>query len=66
MTAPCPPVQASVASAGSTVFLGSMTTEAVCELLRQIDGMDVGMLGQYGATIRKVGVSGGWRGPERR
>lgn len=43
-------------SSGSTVFLGSMTTEAVCELLRQIEGMDAGMLGQYGATVRKVGV----------
>ena len=44
-------------STGSTVFLGSMTTEAVCELLRQIEGIDVGMLGQYGATVRKVGAS---------
>lgn len=57
LTPPCLPVQTSVLSTGPTVFLGSMTIEAVCELLRQIDGIDVGMLGQYGATVKKVGVS---------
>lgn len=34
-----------------------MTTEAVCELLRQIEGIDLSMLGQYGTTVRKVGVA---------
>lgn len=44
-------------SAGPTILLGSMTTEAVCELLRQIEGIDLSMLGQYSATVRKVGVA---------
>lgn len=65
LTAACLPVQASVVSAGSTLFLGSMTTEAVCELLRQIDGIDVGMLGQYAATVRKVGVCRRCQGERR-
>lgn len=34
-----------------------MTTEAVCELLRQIEGIDLSMLGHYGATVKKVGVA---------
>lgn len=49
-------VQGSIVSTGPTIFLGSMTTEAVCDLLRQIEGIDVSMLGQYNTTVRKVGV----------
>uniref|UniRef100_H3DQP1 Kinase D-interacting substrate 220b n=1 Tax=Tetraodon nigroviridis TaxID=99883 RepID=H3DQP1_TETNG len=52
------PSPASVVSAASAVFLGSMTTEAICELLRQIDGIDASMLGQYSATVRKANVNG--------
>lgn len=54
---PCICVQgsASVVSAASTVLLSSMTTEAVCERVRQIEGIDQSMMGQYSATIRKVG-----------
>ncbi|TNM94494.1 hypothetical protein fugu_017253 [Takifugu bimaculatus] len=48
----------SVVSTGPTIFLGSMTTEAVCELLRQIEGIDLSMLGQYGATVKKANVNG--------
>lgn len=44
-------------SGGPAVLLSSMMTEAVCELVRQIEGIDQSMLGQYGATIRKVGVT---------
>lgn len=31
-----------------------MSVEAVCEKLKQIDGLDQSMLPQYSATIRKV------------
>lgn len=31
-----------------------MATEAVCERVRQMEGMDQSMMGQYTATIRKV------------
>lgn len=37
--------------------LSSMTTDAVCERVRQMEGIDQGMVGQYTATIRKVGVT---------
>ncbi|XP_068565260.1 kinase D-interacting substrate of 220 kDa B isoform X2 [Cebidichthys violaceus] len=42
----------------SSVLLSSMTTEAVCERVRLIDGIDQSMTGQYGATIRKANVNG--------
>lgn len=32
-----------------------MTTEVVCERVGQLEGMDQSMMGQYSATIRKVG-----------
>lgn len=51
---------ASVASGTPAILLSSMTTEAVCERVRQIDGIDQSMTGQYSATIRKVGVSPWW------
>lgn len=41
-----------------------MTTEAVCERVRQIDGIDQSMMGHYGATIRKVGVASAHPGEE--
>lgn len=34
-----------------------MTTEAVCERVRQIEGIDQSMMGQYSATIRKVSTA---------
>lgn len=45
---------ASVASATPPILLSSMTTEAVCERVRHIEGIDQSMIGQYTATIRKV------------
>lgn len=48
------PLQGSVVSATPGVLLSSMTTEAVCERVRQMEGMDQSMTGQYSATIRKV------------
>nr|XP_046228914.1 kinase D-interacting substrate of 220 kDa B isoform X2 [Scatophagus argus] len=49
---------ASVVSGAPAVLLSSMTTEAVCERVRQIEGIDQGMMGQYSATIRKANVNG--------
>lgn len=50
-------------SAAPPVLLSSMTTEAVCERVRHIEGIDQSMLGPYAATIRKVGGAGFTRGP---
>lgn len=41
-------------SGAPAILLSSMATEAVCERVRQIDGIDQSMMGQYAATIRKV------------
>lgn len=41
-------------SATPAILLSSMATEAVCERVRQIEGIDQSMMGQYSATIRKV------------
>ncbi|XP_005950523.1 kinase D-interacting substrate of 220 kDa B isoform X6 [Haplochromis burtoni] len=49
---------ASVASATPPVLLSSMTTEAVCERVRHMEGIDQSMIGQYTATIRKANVNG--------
>ncbi|PKU34595.1 hypothetical protein llap_15101 [Limosa lapponica baueri] len=38
----------------SHVSLSTMSVEAVCEKLKQIDGLDQSMLPQYSATIRKI------------
>ncbi|KAM9354593.1 kinase D-interacting substrate of 220 kDa B isoform 1-T2 [Pholidichthys leucotaenia] len=40
------------------VLLSSMNTDAVCERLRQIDGVDSNMLPQYTATIKKANING--------
>ncbi|KAM7368427.1 hypothetical protein PAMP_014649 [Pampus punctatissimus] len=49
---------ASVVSGTPSILLSSMATESVCERVRQIDGIDQSMLGQYTATIRKANVNG--------
>ncbi|KAM6992774.1 kinase D-interacting substrate of 220 kDa B isoform 3-T3 [Tautogolabrus adspersus] len=49
---------ASVVSGVPAILLSSMTTEAVCERVRQIDGIDQSMMGHYSATIRKANVNG--------
>uniref|UniRef100_A0A8C8GQ39 KAP NTPase domain-containing protein n=1 Tax=Oncorhynchus tshawytscha TaxID=74940 RepID=A0A8C8GQ39_ONCTS len=40
------------------VLLSSLNTDAVCERVKQIAGMDSSMLGQYTATIKKANVNG--------
>lgn len=50
----CVQGSASVVSGAPSVLLSSMTTEAVCERVRLIEGIDQSMMGQYSATIRKV------------
>ncbi|CAL8315261.1 unnamed protein product [Merluccius merluccius] len=49
---------ASVVSGVPPVLLSSMTTEAVCERVRLVEGIDHSMLAQYTATIRKANVNG--------
>lgn len=39
------------------VLLSSLSTDAVCEHLRQMDGVDPNMLPQYAAKIKKVQIS---------
>ncbi|KAM3932561.1 kinase D-interacting substrate of 220 kDa isoform 3-T3 [Leptodactylus fuscus] len=41
-----------------TSALGAMNVDAVCEKLKQIDGIDQSMLAQYTATIRKANING--------
>lgn len=45
---------ASVVSGTPALILSSMTTDAICERVRQMEGIDQGIVGQYAATIRKV------------
>ncbi|XP_008295157.1 kinase D-interacting substrate of 220 kDa [Stegastes partitus] len=40
------------------VLLSSLNTDAVCERLRQIDGLDPNMLSQYNSTIKKANING--------
>ncbi|XP_031467066.1 kinase D-interacting substrate of 220 kDa isoform X2 [Phasianus colchicus] len=42
----------------SHVSLSTMSVEAVCEKLKQIDGLDQSMLPQYSAIIRKANING--------
>ncbi|XP_053141734.1 kinase D-interacting substrate of 220 kDa isoform X3 [Hemicordylus capensis] len=42
----------------SHVPLSSMTVDAVCEKLKQIEGLDQTMLAQYSATIKKANING--------
>uniref|UniRef100_G3P2U2 Kinase D interacting substrate 220 n=1 Tax=Gasterosteus aculeatus aculeatus TaxID=481459 RepID=G3P2U2_GASAC len=46
------------ASGSRAVLLSSMNTGAVCERLRQLDGIDPGMLPQYSSTIKKANING--------
>ncbi|KAM8834165.1 kinase D-interacting substrate of 220 kDa B isoform 2-T3 [Synchiropus picturatus] len=39
-------------------LLSSMTTDTVCERLKQMDGIDHNMLPQYTATIKKANING--------
>ncbi|XP_023855356.1 kinase D-interacting substrate of 220 kDa B isoform X4 [Salvelinus sp. IW2-2015] len=49
---------ASVVSATPVILLSSMNTDAVCERVKQIEGIDQSMLVQYTATIKKANVNG--------
>ncbi|XP_037652107.1 kinase D-interacting substrate of 220 kDa B isoform X2 [Sebastes umbrosus] len=40
------------------VLLSSMNTDAVCERVRQIEGIDPSMLHQYSSTIKKANING--------
>ncbi|XP_053314819.1 kinase D-interacting substrate of 220 kDa [Spea bombifrons] len=51
------PGPGSVAAAHPSA-LGFMNVDAVCEKLKQIDGIDQGMLAQYTATVRKANING--------
>ncbi|KAM9708976.1 kinase D-interacting substrate of 220 kDa B isoform 2-T3 [Menidia menidia] len=43
---------------GPAVLLSSLNTEAVCERLKQIDGIDTTMLPHYTTTIKKANING--------
>ncbi|XP_032998951.1 kinase D-interacting substrate of 220 kDa isoform X1 [Lacerta agilis] len=45
-------------SGAPQVPLSSMTVDAVCEKLKQIEGLDQNMLAQYSATIKKANING--------
>ncbi|XP_035630288.1 kinase D-interacting substrate of 220 kDa B isoform X4 [Oncorhynchus keta] len=49
---------ASVVSDTPAILLSSMNTDAVCERVKQIEGIDQSMLVQYTATIKKANVNG--------
>uniref|UniRef100_A0A803U1T9 Kinase D-interacting substrate of 220 kDa n=1 Tax=Anolis carolinensis TaxID=28377 RepID=A0A803U1T9_ANOCA len=58
---PTDPSMGTVPGAGSgapQVPLSSMTVDAVCEKLKQIEGLDQTMLTQYSATIKKANING--------
>nr|XP_057946373.1 kinase D-interacting substrate of 220 kDa B isoform X1 [Doryrhamphus excisus]XP_057946374.1 kinase D-interacting substrate of 220 kDa B isoform X1 [Doryrhamphus excisus] len=44
--------------ASPAVLLSSMSTDAVCECLKHIDGIDTNMLPQYTSTIKKANING--------
>ncbi|XP_021057683.1 kinase D-interacting substrate of 220 kDa isoform X12 [Mus pahari] len=50
--------RASVPTTGTSLLLSSMTVDVVCEKLRQIEGLDQGMLPQYCTTIKKANING--------
>ncbi|XP_036448980.1 kinase D-interacting substrate of 220 kDa isoform X4 [Colossoma macropomum] len=39
-------------------LLGSLSTEGVCERLRQIEGLDDSMMEQYTSTVKKANING--------
>ncbi|KAJ8270986.1 hypothetical protein GJAV_G00121490 [Gymnothorax javanicus] len=49
---------ASIVSGATVTLLSSMNTEAVCERVKLIEGIDQSMLPQYTATIKKANVNG--------
>ncbi|XP_052391226.1 kinase D-interacting substrate of 220 kDa B isoform X2 [Carassius gibelio] len=49
---------ASVVSGNPSILLSSMSTDAVCERVRLINGIDQNMLSQYTATIKKANING--------
>ncbi|XP_047377926.1 kinase D-interacting substrate of 220 kDa isoform X9 [Sciurus carolinensis] len=50
--------QGSGPATGAALSLNSLNVDAVCEKLRQIEGLDQSMLPQYCATIRKANING--------
>uniref|UniRef100_G3TCP0 Kinase D-interacting substrate of 220 kDa n=1 Tax=Loxodonta africana TaxID=9785 RepID=G3TCP0_LOXAF len=50
--------QGSGPASGPLISLNSMNVDAVCEKLRQIEGLDQSVLPQYCATIKKANING--------
>ncbi|XP_023560558.1 kinase D-interacting substrate of 220 kDa isoform X2 [Octodon degus] len=50
--------QGSGPATGPVLSLNSMNVDAVCEKLKQIEGLDQSLLPQYCATIRKANING--------
>ncbi|XP_028652721.1 kinase D-interacting substrate of 220 kDa isoform X2 [Erpetoichthys calabaricus] len=49
---------ASYTPTAPVVMLSAMTVDVICDKLKQIEGIDVAMLPQYTATIRKANING--------
>uniref|UniRef100_A0A674BS47 Kinase D interacting substrate 220 n=1 Tax=Salmo trutta TaxID=8032 RepID=A0A674BS47_SALTR len=52
------PVSSTPSTSAPVVLLSSLNTDAVCEHVKHINGMDPSMLAQYTATIKKANVNG--------
>ncbi|XP_045404955.1 kinase D-interacting substrate of 220 kDa isoform X7 [Lemur catta] len=50
--------QGSGPAPGPVILLNSFSVDAVCEKLKQIEGLDQSMLPQYCATIKKANING--------
>ncbi|XP_032877524.1 kinase D-interacting substrate of 220 kDa isoform X5 [Amblyraja radiata] len=51
-------VASSIAAACTTTPLSSMNVDAICERLRQLEGIDQAMMLQYICTIKKANING--------
>ncbi|KAM5263200.1 kinase D-interacting substrate of 220 kDa isoform 2-T2 [Ctenodactylus gundi] len=58
LSSPTGPLRGSGPAPGTVLSLNSMNVDAVCEKLKQIEGLDQSMLPQYCATIKKANING--------
>uniref|UniRef100_A0A452QX23 Kinase D interacting substrate 220 n=1 Tax=Ursus americanus TaxID=9643 RepID=A0A452QX23_URSAM len=58
LPSPTDSLRGSGPASGAMISLNSMNVDAVCEKLKQIEGLDQSMLPQYCATIKKANING--------
>ncbi|XP_001381222.1 kinase D-interacting substrate of 220 kDa isoform X3 [Monodelphis domestica] len=58
LSSPTDSSMGTASGAGVAVILNSMTVDAVCEKLKQIEGLDQNMIPQYCATIKQANING--------